>query len=264
MKFVLTLLILAKIGYSDPKIDEILEREVRFDTGKWPVFLGIPAKEFLKCFKSPTNVNWKILEVNQLLLTFQTHDEVMEKTNTFKVLFRELPVDGGCRYIALINRIIVNGIELSPHDRDTFGTLLREKNTGLESEYLEWFTQISETKKGNDQDPQSKSLDSMKNASSCDSVDSTFVEANYADQIKNSIAPIYPDQEFAKGHKAIVEASINLSKHGKVIDVTIIRSGGISFDNSVISAINASTFKPFLKSGCKVQCRLKKKFIFEL
>lgn len=261
------------------------DREVKIATHLWGVDVSIPVKEFPNGTNNPTNIRWKIIDENSRVLTFNSYDPVSDKRSSYRVLFSKLDI--GMRKYALIERIVISGYELSPYERSKFAELFFNANQKLVKKYSKWLDSlkqseisnqardqvidISNAKIGSSSDSQADSIgagvESTKISSAntaCASSDSVLFDAQYSDQVTDEVMPVYPELELINGKRSVVEVLITLTTQGVVSSVDIIVSGGESFDKSVTRAVHSSRFKPFMKSGCAFQCKIKKKYNFEL
>ena len=66
---------------------------------------------------------------------------------------------------------------------------------------------------------------------------------------KNSVKPVYPASERARGVEALVKVEIDLNEYGGVDDVRIVKSGGRLFDEEAIKAVKTSSFEPAYSDG---------------
>lgn len=78
------------------------------------------------------------------------------------------------------------------------------------------------------------------------------------------IEPVYPRQEQRAGSQANVLAEVTVDSKGKVMEVKIIRSAGIYFDNAVIDALKKSIFSPAYINKEPVAARVLVPFRFKL
>jgi len=83
-------------------------------------------------------------------------------------------------------------------------------------------------------------------------------------QFLNRIVPYYPEDERNAGKEALVIAEIVVDTRGRILDVSIIKSGGAEFDQAVLSSINKSSFVPGYVDGKPVVVRLQIPFRFNL
>lgn len=60
----------------------------------------------------------------------------------------------------------------------------------------------------------------------------------------NKIDPVYPSTERRFGSQANVLAEVTIDTNGDVIEIRIVKSGGVHFDEAVKEALNKSTFVP--------------------
>jgi TonB family protein len=80
----------------------------------------------------------------------------------------------------------------------------------------------------------------------------------------NKIEAVYPNAEKRSGSQATVQAEVTIDETGKVIEVKIVKSAGIYFDNAVIEALNKSHFKPGYLNQDPVASRVIVPFRFKL
>ena len=80
----------------------------------------------------------------------------------------------------------------------------------------------------------------------------------------SKIEPVYPSAEQHAGTQATVLAEIMLDKEGKVLDIKIVKSAGLYFDNAVIDAIRKSRFNPGLIEQEPVAVKVLLPFRFKL
>lgn len=60
----------------------------------------------------------------------------------------------------------------------------------------------------------------------------------------HKIDPVYPSTERRSGSQANVLAEVTIDNKGDVIDIRIVKSGGVHFDDAVKDALNKSKFVP--------------------
>ena len=78
------------------------------------------------------------------------------------------------------------------------------------------------------------------------------------------IDPVYPASELRSGSQAYVLAEVTLDAEGKLLDVKILKSAGMQFDNAVSEAIRSSVFQPGYIESKPVAVRVQIPFRFKL
>ena len=79
------------------------------------------------------------------------------------------------------------------------------------------------------------------------------------------IRPVYPSVSKNRNVESEVITEVYIDENGKVRKVSILRSGGVDFDKSVMLALNQSKFRPaFAKDGQPVSVKVRIPFKFEL
>lgn len=76
--------------------------------------------------------------------------------------------------------------------------------------------------------------------------------------------PAYPEAERASGREAQLLVEVVVDTHGRVLEATIVKSGGPHFDKAVLSAIKQSLFAPGYIDGQPVVVRFQIPFRFQL
>lgn len=76
--------------------------------------------------------------------------------------------------------------------------------------------------------------------------------------------PAYPEAERASGREAKLVVEVVIDTHGRVVEATIVKSGGPHFDQAVLSAIKQSLFVPGYIDGRSVVVRFQIPFRFQL
>ena len=76
--------------------------------------------------------------------------------------------------------------------------------------------------------------------------------------------PSYPESERASGREADVLAEVFIDHTGQVLDVTILNSAGLAFDQAVITALRESRFTPGYIDAEAVAVRFQIPFHFQL
>ena len=76
--------------------------------------------------------------------------------------------------------------------------------------------------------------------------------------------PAYPEAERASGREAQLLVEVVVDTHGRVLEATIVKSGGPHFDRAVLSAIKQSLFAPGYIDGQPVVVRFQIPFRFQL
>jgi len=91
-----------------------------------------------------------------------------------------------------------------------------------------------------------------------------FHRVSVLPSFKVQAEPAYPPSERAAGKETQVVAEVYIGENGTVDRVEIITSGGILFDNAVISAVKNSSFTPAFMDGKPVAVRVKIPYTFKL
>ncbi len=121
---------------------------------------------------------------------------------------------------------------------------------------------VKEAEQANSQ-PESKSDETViENESLPDIV--PLSEVTRMPQFLNRIVPSYPEDERNAGKEALVIAEIVVDTRGRILDVSIIKSGGTEFDLAVRNSIKKSSFVPGYVDGKPVVVRLQIPFRFNL
>jgi protein TonB len=80
----------------------------------------------------------------------------------------------------------------------------------------------------------------------------------------SKIEPIYPRAEQRAGSQAYVLAEVTIDEQGAIVEVKIVKSAGIAFDNAVKEALQRSTFVPGYMGQNAVAVRVMVPFRFNL
>lgn len=80
----------------------------------------------------------------------------------------------------------------------------------------------------------------------------------------SKIEPIYPRAEQRAGSQAYVLAEVTIDEQGAIVEVKIVKSAGIAFDNAVKEALQKSTFVPGYMGQNAVAVRVMVPFRFNL
>jgi TonB family protein len=91
-----------------------------------------------------------------------------------------------------------------------------------------------------------------------------LAEVTRMPQFLNRIEPYYPEDERNAGKEALVITEIVVDTRGRILEVSIIKSGGAEFDQAVLNSINKSSFVPGYVDGSPVVVRLQIPFRFNL
>lgn len=78
------------------------------------------------------------------------------------------------------------------------------------------------------------------------------------------IEPVYPRAEQRAGSQAYVLAEVTINEQGAIVDVIILKSAGLAFDNAVTEALKKSTFVPGYIGQNAVAVRVRVPFRFNL
>jgi TonB family protein len=74
----------------------------------------------------------------------------------------------------------------------------------------------------------------------------------------------YPESERANGHPASVVLAIGIGADGKVVDATIVGSGGAAFDEAALAAVKQFEFEPAEIDGVPAPVRIQYRYDFVL
>lgn len=85
-----------------------------------------------------------------------------------------------------------------------------------------------------------------------------------APNFKTQVKPAYPSSERAGGVEARVLVEVYINEYGGVDDVKVINSGGLLFDQAVITAVKASSFSPGYLEGKTVAVRVQIPYVFKI
>ena len=83
-------------------------------------------------------------------------------------------------------------------------------------------------------------------------------------QFLRRIEPAYPEGERVAGHEATVLVEIVIDTRGRVLEASIVKSGGAEFDSAVLDALEQSLFTPGYIEDRAVVVRLQIPFSFRL
>jgi protein TonB len=78
------------------------------------------------------------------------------------------------------------------------------------------------------------------------------------------IEPVYPRAEQRAGSQAYVLAEVTIDEQGAIVEVKVLKSAGIAFDNAVMEALQKSTFSPGYMGQNAVAVRVLVPFRFNL
>ena len=81
---------------------------------------------------------------------------------------------------------------------------------------------------------------------------------------KTQIKPVYPLSERTAGVEARVIVEVYINEHGMVDKVKLVKSGGASFDQAVMSAVQESSFEPGYLEGKPIPVRIQIPYSFKL
>ncbi len=78
------------------------------------------------------------------------------------------------------------------------------------------------------------------------------------------IDPVYPEAERASGRQANLVVEVVVDTRGRVLEATIVKSGGPHFDQAALNAVKQSLFVPGYIGGQSVVVRFQIPFRFQL